>query len=63
MESMTLKVGYPRDAPTTVFFGECFRFGKPNDQKFLFEKTYPHNVALTTYFRLMVSYPKTRQED
>ncbi|KAL4582058.1 hypothetical protein LXL04_006596 [Taraxacum kok-saghyz] len=24
---------------------------------------YPHNVALTTYFRLMVSSPKTRQKD
>ncbi|KAL4590611.1 hypothetical protein LXL04_003548 [Taraxacum kok-saghyz] len=32
-------VGYPRDAPATVLFGEWFRFGKPNDQKFLFEKT------------------------
>ncbi|KAL4561999.1 hypothetical protein LXL04_034186 [Taraxacum kok-saghyz] len=46
-------LGYPRDAPTTVLFGEWFRFGKPSDR-------YPHNVALTTYFRLMVSSPKTR---
>ncbi|KAL4592198.1 hypothetical protein LXL04_005185 [Taraxacum kok-saghyz] len=38
-------LGYPRDAPATVLFGEWFRFGKPSDQ-------YPHNVALTTYFRL-----------
>ncbi|KAL4586790.1 hypothetical protein LXL04_011434 [Taraxacum kok-saghyz] len=33
------QVGYPRDAPATVLFGEWFRFGKPSDQKFLFEKT------------------------
>ncbi|KAL4585490.1 hypothetical protein LXL04_010111 [Taraxacum kok-saghyz] len=46
-------VGYPRDAPATVLFGEWFRFGKPSDR-------YQHNVALTTYFRLMVSSPKTR---
>ena len=32
-------VRYPRDAPATVLFGEWFRFGKPSDQKFLFEKT------------------------
>ncbi|KAL4561881.1 hypothetical protein LXL04_034063 [Taraxacum kok-saghyz] len=32
-------VGYPRDAPATILFGEWFRFGKPSDQKFLFEKT------------------------
>ncbi|KAL4561693.1 hypothetical protein LXL04_033864 [Taraxacum kok-saghyz] len=49
-------VGYPRDAPATVLFGEWFRFGKPSDR-------YPHNVALTTYFRLIVSSPKTRQKD
>ncbi|KAL4569527.1 hypothetical protein LXL04_025167 [Taraxacum kok-saghyz] len=36
-------MGYPRDAPATVLFGEWFRFGKPGDQ-------YPHNVALTTFF-------------
>ncbi|KAL4564855.1 hypothetical protein LXL04_028928 [Taraxacum kok-saghyz] len=46
-------VGYPRDASATVLFDEWFRFGKPSDR-------YPHNVALTTYFRLMVSSPKTR---
>ncbi|KAL4561695.1 hypothetical protein LXL04_033866 [Taraxacum kok-saghyz] len=51
-----MKVGYPRDAPATVLFGEWFRFGKPSDR-------YPHNVALTTYFRLIVSSPKTRQKD
>ncbi|KAL4556710.1 hypothetical protein LXL04_034867 [Taraxacum kok-saghyz] len=51
-----VNVGYPRDAPATVLFGEWFRFGKPSDQ-------YPHNVALTTHFRLMVSFPKTRQKD
>ncbi|KAL4583278.1 hypothetical protein LXL04_007848 [Taraxacum kok-saghyz] len=34
-------VGYPRDAPATVLFGEWFRFGKPSDQIFLFEKTQP----------------------
>ncbi|KAL4592529.1 hypothetical protein LXL04_005527 [Taraxacum kok-saghyz] len=51
-----VNVGYPRDAPVTVLFGEWFRFGKPSDQ-------YPHNVALTTYFRLMVSSPKTRHKD
>ncbi|KAL4561582.1 hypothetical protein LXL04_033752 [Taraxacum kok-saghyz] len=34
-----VKMGYPRDAPATVLFGEWFRFGKPSDQKFLFEKT------------------------
>ncbi|KAL4587660.1 hypothetical protein LXL04_000532 [Taraxacum kok-saghyz] len=49
-------MGYPRDAPTTVLFGEWFRFEKSGDQ-------YPHNVALTTYFRLNVSSPKTRQKD
>ncbi|KAL4573850.1 hypothetical protein LXL04_020670 [Taraxacum kok-saghyz] len=32
-------LGYPRDAPATVLFGEWFRFGKPSDKKFLFEKT------------------------
>ncbi|KAL4580509.1 hypothetical protein LXL04_016705 [Taraxacum kok-saghyz] len=32
-------VGYPRDAPATVLFGEWFRSGKPSDQQFLFEKT------------------------
>ena len=32
-------VGYPRDAPATVLFGEWFRFGKPSDQQFLFERT------------------------
>ncbi|KAL4584392.1 hypothetical protein LXL04_008992 [Taraxacum kok-saghyz] len=37
---ITLKVvGYPRDAPATVLFGEWFRFGKPSDQQFLFERT------------------------
>ncbi|KAL4584232.1 hypothetical protein LXL04_008825 [Taraxacum kok-saghyz] len=46
-------VGYPHDAPATVLFDEWFRFEKPSDR-------YPHNVALTTYFRLMVSSPKTR---
>ncbi|KAL4555971.1 hypothetical protein LXL04_038605 [Taraxacum kok-saghyz] len=30
-------VGYPRDAPATVLFGQWFRFGKPSDQQFLFE--------------------------
>ncbi|KAL4579719.1 hypothetical protein LXL04_015880 [Taraxacum kok-saghyz] len=49
-------LGYPRDAPATVLYGEWFRFRKPSDQ-------YPHHVALTTYFRLMVSSPKTRQKD
>ncbi|KAL4565677.1 hypothetical protein LXL04_029780 [Taraxacum kok-saghyz] len=62
-DDIYILVGYPRDAPATVLFGEWFRFRKPSDQKFLFEKTYPHNVALTTYFRLMVSSPKTRQKD
>ncbi|KAL4568125.1 hypothetical protein LXL04_023727 [Taraxacum kok-saghyz] len=33
-----IPVGYPRDAPATVVFGEWFRFGKPRNQKFLFEK-------------------------
>ncbi|KAL4574168.1 hypothetical protein LXL04_020993 [Taraxacum kok-saghyz] len=46
-------LGYPRDASAIVLFGEWFRFGKPSDQ-------YPHNIALTTYFRLIVSSPKTR---
>ncbi|KAL4571215.1 hypothetical protein LXL04_017968 [Taraxacum kok-saghyz] len=32
-------MGYPRDAPATVLFGEWFRFVKPSDQQFLFEKT------------------------
>ncbi|KAL4563350.1 hypothetical protein LXL04_027391 [Taraxacum kok-saghyz] len=35
----SVPMGYPRDAPATVLFGEWFRFGKPSDQKFLFEKT------------------------
>ncbi|KAL4573350.1 hypothetical protein LXL04_020153 [Taraxacum kok-saghyz] len=35
----SLVVGYPRDAPATVLFGDWFRFEKPSDQKFLFEKT------------------------
>ncbi|KAL4572545.1 hypothetical protein LXL04_019325 [Taraxacum kok-saghyz] len=35
-----LPVGYPRDAPATVLFGEWFRFGKPSDQQFIFERTY-----------------------
>ncbi|KAL4591311.1 hypothetical protein LXL04_004269 [Taraxacum kok-saghyz] len=34
-----IRMGYPCDAPATVLFGEWFRFGKPSDQKFLFEKT------------------------
>ncbi|KAL4573746.1 hypothetical protein LXL04_020563 [Taraxacum kok-saghyz] len=32
-------MGYPRDAPATVLFGEWFRFVKPSDQQFFFEKT------------------------
>ncbi|KAL4555416.1 hypothetical protein LXL04_038035 [Taraxacum kok-saghyz] len=32
-------MGYPRDAPATVLFGKWFRFGKPSDQQFLFERT------------------------
>ncbi|KAL4590694.1 hypothetical protein LXL04_003635 [Taraxacum kok-saghyz] len=43
-----LPLGYPRDAPATVLFGEWFRFEKMSDQ-------YPHNDALTTYFRSMFS--------
>ncbi|KAL4568208.1 hypothetical protein LXL04_023815 [Taraxacum kok-saghyz] len=41
-------MGYPRNAPATVLFGEWFRFEKSSDQ-------YPHNDALTTYFRSMSS--------
>ncbi|KAL4561781.1 hypothetical protein LXL04_033955 [Taraxacum kok-saghyz] len=40
------QMGYPRDAPATVLFGEWFRFGESSDR-------YPHNDALTTYFRSM----------
>ncbi|KAL4565010.1 hypothetical protein LXL04_029091 [Taraxacum kok-saghyz] len=46
LKSDNCSLGYPRDAPATVLFGEWFCFGKPSDQ-------YPHNVALTTYFGLM----------
>ncbi|KAL4576600.1 hypothetical protein LXL04_012696 [Taraxacum kok-saghyz] len=53
------KSGVPARCAGDSLFDEWFRFGKPSDQKFLFEKTYLHNVALTTYFRLMVSSRKT----
>ncbi|KAL4590868.1 hypothetical protein LXL04_003813 [Taraxacum kok-saghyz] len=36
---LKMYVGYPRDAPATVLFGEWFRFVKPSDQQFFFEKT------------------------
>ncbi|KAL4561577.1 hypothetical protein LXL04_033746 [Taraxacum kok-saghyz] len=39
MKSPIRVMGYLRDAPATVLFGEWFRFGKPSDQIFLFEKT------------------------
>ncbi|KAL4564124.1 hypothetical protein LXL04_028176 [Taraxacum kok-saghyz] len=39
------EVGYPRDAPATVLFGEWFRFGKLSDQKF-FERT--QNLVAST---------------
>ncbi|KAL4569489.1 hypothetical protein LXL04_025127 [Taraxacum kok-saghyz] len=50
LRSVAKKMGYSRDAPATVLFDEWFRFGKPSDQ-------YPHNVALTTFFRLMIPPP------
>ncbi|KAL4561831.1 hypothetical protein LXL04_034011 [Taraxacum kok-saghyz] len=37
-------MGYPRDAPATVLFGEWFRFGKPSDQQFIFERTIYSNL-------------------
>ncbi|KAL4554334.1 hypothetical protein LXL04_039554 [Taraxacum kok-saghyz] len=42
---LSVVMGYPRDAPATVLFGEWFRFGKPSDQQFLFERT--SNIAKT----------------
>ncbi|KAL4561795.1 hypothetical protein LXL04_033969 [Taraxacum kok-saghyz] len=39
-----VNVGYPRDAPATVLFGEWFRFGKPSDQ-FIFEETVSHTLC------------------
>ncbi|KAL4589143.1 hypothetical protein LXL04_002047 [Taraxacum kok-saghyz] len=38
-DSVDNSLGYPRDAPATVLFGEWFRFVKPSDQQFFFEKT------------------------
>ncbi|KAL4587760.1 hypothetical protein LXL04_000634 [Taraxacum kok-saghyz] len=37
--AVVFDVGYLRDAPATVLFGEWFRFGKPSNQQFLFERT------------------------
>ncbi|KAL4562098.1 hypothetical protein LXL04_034290 [Taraxacum kok-saghyz] len=45
------EMGYPRDAPATVLFGEWFRFGKPRDRNFFSKGQFPHNVALTTFCR------------
>ncbi|KAL4578824.1 hypothetical protein LXL04_014955 [Taraxacum kok-saghyz] len=49
-------MGYPRDAPATVLFGEWFRFEKSSDQ-------YPHNDALTTYFRTPMEDSKAEIDD
>ncbi|KAL4554219.1 hypothetical protein LXL04_039650 [Taraxacum kok-saghyz] len=40
-----------------------FVSGNRTTSNFFSKGRYPHNVALTTYFRLMVSSPKTRQKN
>ncbi|KAL4590539.1 hypothetical protein LXL04_003471 [Taraxacum kok-saghyz] len=39
MKRKICHVGYPRDAPVTVLFGEWFRSGKRGDQQYLLEMT------------------------
>ncbi|KAL4567846.1 hypothetical protein LXL04_023442 [Taraxacum kok-saghyz] len=53
-EAELYDLGYPRDAPATVLFGEWFRFGKPSDQQFLFKRTGTEQaVNLKAIFNLL----------
>ncbi|KAL4584324.1 hypothetical protein LXL04_008922 [Taraxacum kok-saghyz] len=47
----TIEMGYPRDAPTTVLFGEWFRFGKPGDQvEFQFQLIWEEKIEPGGFF-------------
>ncbi|KAL4590082.1 hypothetical protein LXL04_003001 [Taraxacum kok-saghyz] len=52
-----LGVGYPRDAPATVLFGEWFRFGKPSDrrQKFVTCAMHKNHMKTTQHTKFILA--------
>ncbi|KAL4567299.1 hypothetical protein LXL04_022879 [Taraxacum kok-saghyz] len=58
-------MGYPRDAPATVLFGEWFRFGKPSDQQFRLnqfpsDQQFRLNQFFLKYVKRPSKYAKTK---